>query len=512
MTLNGGGNPNAVFIFKMASTLNTVDGGSVVLTGGAQACNVFWQVGTSATLGTDTTFEGTIMADQSITDAGDSVINGRLLAKSAAVTLSNTTVTVPTCAPSLHLRKTVVTDNGGTAHDTDWTLTASGSMGAFTLLSGTSPVDSDIVYPNATFASSTHALTEAGGPAGYASSTWACTGGGVQSGSDITVRRGDNVTCTITNDDIPPKLHLRNVINGGTATAGDFTLTADGAGANDFQGTTPVDSVAGLVADTFALSETSPSGYTASDWVCSGDGTLSGSNITLGIGEETTCTITNNYTAVAPVVVTPSSSGGSGYDVSSSVPLIHVTKVSSPRQLPARGGLVTYTEVVTNPGISALSNVRITDDKCAPVKYIFGDINRDSKLDPTETRTYTCHAKITKTTTNTATAEGVANYVTVRDSATATVTVVPKLPSTGFSPMPTFSRSLSLGMKGDDVSSLQTVLAQKNLLAIPAGVTKGYFGALTKTAVKKYQASVKLPVIGTFGPLTRAKLVSDLGE
>ncbi len=112
----------------------------------------------------------------------------------------------------------------------------------------------------------------------------------------MTVALGESKTCTLTNNDIAPKLHLRKVVvndNGGTATVASFTLTADGSGANDLSGTSPVDSGAGLQADTWALSETSPAGYSASDWECVG-GTQNGSNITVGIGEEATCTITND--------------------------------------------------------------------------------------------------------------------------------------------------------------------------------------------------------------------------
>jgi hypothetical protein len=67
LTLDAQGNANAVFIFQMASTLTTTTGLQVILTGGAQAANIFWQVGSSATLGTNSIFQGTIMADQSIT-------------------------------------------------------------------------------------------------------------------------------------------------------------------------------------------------------------------------------------------------------------------------------------------------------------------------------------------------------------------------------------------------------------------------------------------------------------
>jgi hypothetical protein len=97
VTLNGNDNPDAVFIFRAASTLITGPSSKVVLTNGAQACNVFWQVTSSATLGTASVFDGTIMALTSITaDTGASVA-GRLLARNGGVTLQANTITTPTC-------------------------------------------------------------------------------------------------------------------------------------------------------------------------------------------------------------------------------------------------------------------------------------------------------------------------------------------------------------------------------------------------------------------------------
>jgi hypothetical protein len=93
VTLAGGADD--VWIFQIASDLNVGSGIQVVLSGGAQAANVFWQVGTSATLGTASAFKGTIMADQSITLNSGSTLDGRALASTAAVTLASSTVTVP---------------------------------------------------------------------------------------------------------------------------------------------------------------------------------------------------------------------------------------------------------------------------------------------------------------------------------------------------------------------------------------------------------------------------------
>jgi hypothetical protein len=100
VTLNAEGNPNAVFIFQIGSTLITGSNTSVSLINGAQACNVFWQVGSSATLGTGTRFVGTIMAAASITANTAATIHGRLLAQTAAVTLEDNTITTSSCASS----------------------------------------------------------------------------------------------------------------------------------------------------------------------------------------------------------------------------------------------------------------------------------------------------------------------------------------------------------------------------------------------------------------------------
>jgi Ice-binding-like len=101
VTLDAQGNPAAVFIFQIGSTLITGSNTSVSLVNGAQACNVFWQVASSATLGTGTSFVGTIMALESISANTAATIHGRLLARTAAVTLDTNTITTSNCASSV---------------------------------------------------------------------------------------------------------------------------------------------------------------------------------------------------------------------------------------------------------------------------------------------------------------------------------------------------------------------------------------------------------------------------
>jgi HD-GYP domain-containing protein (c-di-GMP phosphodiesterase class II) len=95
VTLDAGGDPNALFVFKAASTLVTASASRVVLANGAQASNVFWQVGSSATFGTTTHFAGTVIANISITATTGVAIAGRLIARNGAVTLDSNTITIP---------------------------------------------------------------------------------------------------------------------------------------------------------------------------------------------------------------------------------------------------------------------------------------------------------------------------------------------------------------------------------------------------------------------------------
>jgi Ice-binding-like/VPDSG-CTERM motif len=117
LTLNNEGNPDAVFIFQIGSTLTTASDSSVVtindgsISGLTPGISVFWQVGSSATLGIGTDFEGNILANTSITADTGATIDGRLLAKNGAVTLDDNTITAP---PAEVIGGTPVPDTGST--------------------------------------------------------------------------------------------------------------------------------------------------------------------------------------------------------------------------------------------------------------------------------------------------------------------------------------------------------------------------------------------------------------
>jgi peptidoglycan hydrolase-like protein with peptidoglycan-binding domain len=93
-------------------------------------------------------------------------------------------------------------------------------------------------------------------------------------------------------------------------------------------------------------------------------------------------------------------------------------------------------------------------------------------------------------------------------------TPVPPAATTISAPVATsvFPRSFGIGASGADVAALQTALVQKGFLTMPPGAAKGFFGALTGAALAKYQTSTGLPPVGRFGPLTRAKLIAELGS
>ena len=92
LTLDAQGDPNAYWIFQVASTLTTTTGGNIVLKNGAQAKNIFWQTGSSATIGTYTKFYGSILALQSITMDSYAEATGRMLARNGAVVLTSTNI------------------------------------------------------------------------------------------------------------------------------------------------------------------------------------------------------------------------------------------------------------------------------------------------------------------------------------------------------------------------------------------------------------------------------------
>jgi hypothetical protein len=184
-------------------------------------------------------------------------------------------------APSLTLNKVVVSDNGGTASESSWTLTANG--GAAGTLSGPGAAGNADVVSGSAFKVGTYALSESGSVAGYANGTqYSCVknGGAPVNGNSITLALGDVAVCTIVNDDIAPRLKVVKLLDP-TDDPGKFNLQIDGStagtGANvGHNGTTGFVPVTAAVQ--YTVGETAGTGTSLDDYVsaisgdCSADG------------------------------------------------------------------------------------------------------------------------------------------------------------------------------------------------------------------------------------------------
>jgi hypothetical protein len=135
LTLDAQGDPDAAFVFQIGSTLTTASNAAVALVNGATSCNVFWQSGSSVTLGTGTAFVGNILALASITLTTGANVEGRALARTGAVTLDQNVVTTASCAALAcqdtdRVKGTLLATPGGTPANTAFTLWAGTVEGA----------------------------------------------------------------------------------------------------------------------------------------------------------------------------------------------------------------------------------------------------------------------------------------------------------------------------------------------------------------------------------------------
>jgi LPXTG-motif cell wall-anchored protein len=142
LTLDGQGNPSAVWVFKIGSAITAASGSSIVFIGAGSGCNVFWQVTSSATIGTTSQFAGNILALTSITLNTGARLSGRALARNGAVTLDTNTISASACLPS----------SGATAG------TAATATAAAALLTGT-PVGTASATPTRSAAAATAAAS-----------------------------------------------------------------------------------------------------------------------------------------------------------------------------------------------------------------------------------------------------------------------------------------------------------------------------------------------------------------
>jgi len=179
LTLDARGNTGAVFIFQIGTTLTTASNSSVKVINGGSGCNLFWQIGSSATLGTTTSFIGNILALTSITLDTGATVSGRALAQNGAVTLDSSNVSLTDCNASFVAQPAIVNAFG---------LAAIG-------VGGTATKSFTINNPNATVALSGVAFTDTL-PASLVVSTPNGVTGGCDAGTIIAVAGSGTISLT----------------------------------------------------------------------------------------------------------------------------------------------------------------------------------------------------------------------------------------------------------------------------------------------------------------------------
>ncbi len=252
-------------------------------------------------------------------------------------------------AAEITLEKVVINDDGGVALNTDFTLSATG-VDFITGAHGDDAVTDQPVHPG------TYTLSEINIP-GYVGSAWSCVGGTVSAAGEISLVSGDNVVCTITNDDVArATLTLLKQVNndsGGTASAADFTLTFnDGAGStgSGVPGSASVTAVS-VIPGFYKLSESPVNGYLLTGIKCDGADSDGLDGLKLGSGENVTCQFVNDDQGVDLEIVK---------SVNDASPNI--------------GDVLTFTLSVRNAGANPATNLTVTDIVPAGFSYVASSI------------------------------------------------------------------------------------------------------------------------------------------
>lgn len=448
LTFTGSG----VWVFKTVSTLITSPGSSIT---GGDPCNIWWRIGSSATLDTTTSFKGNILALMDINLNTGADLNGRAMVQTGQVVLDDNQISGPACFADLHVIKTVV---GGTAVPSDFNVHV--TFGAVDVLN--SPISSPqlgVASPGTLYSlpAGAYVVDEDVNSAYTKSFSGACN-----LTSSVTLLADDDVTCTITNTLIvaPPP-------SGG-----------GGGGGHHSKPTLPIIGVTKTPSPSSIKGESGSVTYSYTVWNVGGKKALKDitikddkcSSLVLLSGDtdkdnkidilekwKYSCTMILSKTTTNIVTATGYSddtrhlktvdTATATVVVGTLKPMVNIEKTPSRlTPFPFGGGDVTYTYVVTNPGALPHSNVKLSDDKCAKISSLSGDGNTNGLLESSETWKYSCQTRISVTTRNTVVVTAEANGLVVTDSAIADVFVgTPGLPNTGLPPEKHIPWSIVLG-------------------------------------------------------------------
>ena len=327
LTLDGGGNANAVFIFQIASTLTTASGSQVVLLNNANAANIFWQVGSSATLGTTSTFNGTILAQVSVTAKTGAILNGRALARTGAVTLDSNTMVNPgapitTSTPPALTAVTCPLPGAivGVAYNSSLAATGGTAPFNFFVTAGSLPTGLNL---NASTGAVTGAPTGAGGTSSFSTNA---------TDSAAPPVTATNSSCSITVTGAAGQADVSIVKNGPATVAALANITYNLAVAN----AGPISAASVTVTDSL------PAGTTFVSATPSQGSCLFSSAVICSLG-----TMANGGTATVVIVVaSPNSSG----------PLANTAVVvSTTPDANTANNSSTWTVTLTTPSVPALS-------------------------------------------------------------------------------------------------------------------------------------------------------------
>lgn len=456
LTLSGSG----TYIFRSTGALGTTDG-SIITMSGANACDVFWTPGAATTLGANTTFFGNVIDASAITVGAVTNWTGRALAFGGVVTTGlNDVITVPTCAAqgTLNVIKLLVHRSGRTAVASDFSISV---KNAGVNVVGSPQPGTTGLGTAYSLSPGTYVVSETQNGQYQQTFTGDCDEGGT-----VTMAAGNKI-CTVVNTDIPrsaefavnvPLIGILKVPTPLTLPAGAGSVTYDytvwNPGANlALTDVTVVDDKCSAVTlvsgDLNSNAKLEPAERWHYSCVTNLAATTTNTAVATGYSDDSARTAAI-ATAVATVAV--------GIPVTP--PLINIVKV--PDRLiafPFGGGNVTYTYTVTNPGIVAMHDVTVLDDKCATVTRVSGDTNNDNLFQPSETWTYTCTVNVPVTTRNVATAKGEANGFTAIGYAFANVLVLGATMAVApIAPIPTFPNTGLEQGTGNNIAILAGLL------------------------------------------------------